>query len=167
MRRPFGDDASVVDDPDAVCEDVCLLEILRRQEDGDAVLAREPSDLVPERGAALDVEPGGRLVEEEDPRPVDERHREVEATLHAARVAAHLPVGGLGQADPLEQLVRTRGAHVAGQRLERRLQAEVLAARQQPIERGLLERCADAGPNLRPLAGDVVTADARDAGRRR
>jgi hypothetical protein len=47
----------VVDDPDPVGEHVRLLEVLRGQEDGDAVLAREPRDLLPERGAALDVEP--------------------------------------------------------------------------------------------------------------
>ena len=58
--------------------------------------------------AALDVEAGRRLVEEEDARPVDERHREIEPALHPARVAAHLAVGGLGQADALEQLVRAR-----------------------------------------------------------
>ena len=38
-RRALGDDPAVVDDPDAVGEHVGLLEVLRRQEDGDAVLA--------------------------------------------------------------------------------------------------------------------------------
>ena len=42
-RRALGDDVAVVDDPDAVGEDVGLLEVLRGQEDGDAVLAREPA----------------------------------------------------------------------------------------------------------------------------
>ena len=63
------------------------------------------ADLLPQSGAALDVEPRRRLVQEEDPRPVHERQREVEATLHAAGVAAHLAVGGLGQADALDQLL--------------------------------------------------------------
>src|SRR4029078_1014383 len=49
----LGDDVAVVDDPDAVGENVRLLEVLGRQEDGDLVLAREPGDLAPERGAAL------------------------------------------------------------------------------------------------------------------
>jgi hypothetical protein len=65
----------VVDDPDAVGEHVGLLEVLRGQEDGHAVLAARAGDLVPERRAALQVEPGRGLVEEEDPRPVDERER--------------------------------------------------------------------------------------------
>ena len=55
-RRALGDDPAVVDDPDAVGEDIGLLEVLRREEDCDALLAREAPDLVPERGAALRVE---------------------------------------------------------------------------------------------------------------
>ena len=67
-RRALGDDLAVVDDPDPVGERVGLLQVLGGEEDGDAVLGGEPRDLVPERGAALDVEAGGRLVEEEDAR---------------------------------------------------------------------------------------------------
>ena len=74
-RRPLGDDVAVVDDPDAVGQDVGFLEVLRREEHRDALLAREPADLVPERGAALDVEPCRRLVEEEDAGTVRERQR--------------------------------------------------------------------------------------------
>src|SRR5947207_2659645 len=84
FRGALGDDMAVVDDPDAARERVGLLEVLGREEDGDAVLAREPGDLGPEGGPALHVEPGRRLVEEEDRRPVGEREREVEPALHAA-----------------------------------------------------------------------------------
>ena len=107
-RRALGDDLAVVDDPDPVAEDVGLLEVLRRQEDGDAVLLGEPRDLLPERGPRLRVEAGRRLVEEEDARAVDEREREVEPALHPAGVRPHLAVGGVGQADALEQLVAAR-----------------------------------------------------------
>ena len=89
--------------PDPVGEDVRLLEVLRREEDRDAVLAREARDLFPERGAALWIEPGGRLVEKEDARPVHEGEREVEPALHPARVAPDLAVGGLREPDALEQ----------------------------------------------------------------
>ena len=58
----------------------------------------EAADLGPERVAALRVEAGRRLVEEEDARAVDEREREVEAALHPARVRAHLAVGGAASA---------------------------------------------------------------------
>ena len=75
---------AVVDDPDAVGEDVRLLEVLGRQKDSDLVLTREPGHLVPKRGAALDVETGGRLVEEEHTGAVHKRHREIEPALHPA-----------------------------------------------------------------------------------
>ena len=96
--------------PTRSASDVGLLEVLGGEEDGDAVLAREPRDLLPERGAALDVEAGGRLVEEEDPRLVDERQRQVEPPLHPARVAADFAVRGFGEADALEQFAAARFA---------------------------------------------------------
>ena len=102
LWRALGDDVPVVDDPDAVREDVRLLQVLRRQEDGDAFLLRKPADLLPQGRPALDVEPGRRLVEKEDARAVDERQRQVEAPLHPARVAADLAVGGLGETDSRE-----------------------------------------------------------------
>ena len=141
--RALGDDVPVVDDPDPVGERVGLLEVLRGQEDGDAVLAREPRDLAPERASALHVEPGRRLVEEEDRRPVREREREVEPALHPARVAADLAVGCERQPDPLEQLLRADAALGAGDPVQRALEPEVLAAGEQVVERGLLQRGAD------------------------
>src|SRR5439155_15392221 len=132
-------------------EHVGLLEVLRGQEDGDAVLAREPSDLGPEGRAALRVEAGRRLVEEEHARAVDQRERQVEAALHPAGVALDLAVGSLHQADALEQLVGAGPAFRAWKRLESRLESQMLASGQQPVERGLLERCTDRRAYARPL----------------
>ena len=42
VGRALGDDAPVVDDPDAVGQHVGLLEVLRGQEDGDAVVGGQP-----------------------------------------------------------------------------------------------------------------------------
>ena len=144
-RRALGHDPPVVDDADAVREHVRLFEVLRGEEDGDAVLLRETPDLGPERGAGLRVEPGRRLVEEEDARAVDEREREVEAPLHPARVRAHLALGRGLQADALEQLVGPLVALGLRDAVQRRLEAQVLAAGQQRVERGFLEGGAD-GP---------------------
>ena len=106
IGRSLGDDVPAVDDPDAVGEHVRLFEVLRRQEDRDALGLREASDLAPERGAALRVEPGRRLVEEQGARLVNQRERQVETALHPARVALDLAVGGSRQPDPFEQLRR-------------------------------------------------------------
>ena len=142
--RALGDDPPVVDDPDAVGKHVRLLEVLRRQEDGHALLAWPAARTSSQSAvAALDVEPGGRLVEEQDARAMDERERQVEPALHPAGVAAHLAVGRVVETDALEQLVGARPALGPRQRLERRLQAQVLAAGEQRVERGLLERRPD------------------------
>jgi hypothetical protein len=150
--------------PTPVGERVGLLQVLGGEEDGDPVLVGEPRHLFPEGGAALDVEAGGGLVEEEDPRPVGEGERQVEAALHPARVAAHLAVGGVGEADPLQQLVAAALALGLAEAVEGGLQAHVLAAGQQRVERRLLQRGADRRPHPRPLLDDVEAADPRGAG---
>ena len=55
-----------VDDADPVGELVGLLEVLGGEEDRHAELVVQPPDLLPDPGAAHRVEPGGRLVEEQD-----------------------------------------------------------------------------------------------------
>ena len=142
-RRPLGDDAALVDDPDAVGEDVRLLEVLRREEHGHALLAAQARDLLPHRRAALRVEAGRRLVEEEHAREVDEREREVEPPLHPTRVALHLAVARLGEPDALEELVRVHLPLRLRDALERRLEAQVVAAGEERVERSLLERDPD------------------------
>ena len=165
--RALGDDHAPVDDPDAVGEDVGLLEVLRREKDGRALLAGEPLDLVPERGPRLHVQAGRRLVEKEDARVVQQREGEVEAALHAARVGLGLAVGGVGEADALEQLVAAPRALGARDALQPALQAHVLAAGQHRIERDVLQRDADRGAHLGALRGDVEAGDGGAAGGRR
>ena len=89
---------------------------------------------------------------------VHEREREVEAALHAAGVAADLAVGRVGEADALEQLGAAAAALALGQAVQRGLEAQVLAAGEQRVERGLLERGADRLAHLRALADDVEAA---------
>ena len=57
---------------------VRLLEVLRGEEHGHALLPREAGDLRPEGAPALGIEAGGGLVEEEDRGTVDERGGGVE-----------------------------------------------------------------------------------------
>ncbi len=98
LGRALDDDLAAAHDRDALCEPVGLLEVVRREQDREALLLREALDLGPQRDARLRVEPGGRLVEEEHARPVDEADRDVEPPLHPAGVAARDAVGGLAAA---------------------------------------------------------------------
>ena len=86
---------------------VGLLEVLRGEQERRA-LADQLADDVPHAEPAARVEAGGRLVEEEQPRPADQGAGEVEPAAHAARVGLHDAVGGVGEVELLEQLGRPR-----------------------------------------------------------
>src|SRR5205807_2231478 len=56
---------AVVDDSDAAAI-LCLIQVVRGHEDGDADLIAEPSNVIPDGVAGLRIQPGGRLVQEEN-----------------------------------------------------------------------------------------------------
>ena len=68
----------------------------------------EALDALEDRVAALRVDADGRLVEDEQPRAVQQADADVEPPLHAARVGLGLVVGAVGQADHVEHLVDAR-----------------------------------------------------------
>ena len=76
-------------------------------------------------------------------RPVHEGEREVEPPLHPSRVRAHLALGRRLEADALEELVGPPVALGLRDAVQRGLEPQVLAAREQRVERGLLEGSAD------------------------
>ena len=112
-RGALGDDPAVVDDDDVVGELVGLVEVLGGEEQGGAV-AHEVAQHVPQLDAAARVEAGGRLVEEEHRRRGDQARGEVEPAPHAAGVVLDHLVAGLGQREPLEQLLGRRASRGGG-----------------------------------------------------
>ena len=159
-RRALGDDLAVVDDPDPVGELVGLLEVLGGEEDGRALVV-ERFDLLPDRLAADRVEAGGRLVEEEDARLVDERRGEVEPAAHAARVGADPAVGGLDEARPGRAAPR-RGARPSARRqaVQRRLEAGSARGRSSAGRaRPPGARRRSSARTARGLGDDVVAGD--------
>ena len=56
-------------------------------------------------GARLDVEADGRLVEQQQPRPMQQRARDLEPPHLAAGEIAHLAAGAVGEPDPRQHLV--------------------------------------------------------------
>src|SRR5262249_9384436 len=136
-RRVVRDYVAFVDDGDARGEAICLLEVLRREHDGRAVvdeLADHSPDLVP----AVRIETGGRLVEEEARRAVDERGGEIDAAAHPARVRPHGPVCRGGKLEPLEKGIRAAGDLAPRKMDEPSDQAEVLAPGQVGVDGGVL-----------------------------
>ena len=164
LRGVLGDQEPVRDDPHAVGELVRLLQVLRGQEDRRAVVV-QGLDLLPDRLAADRVEAGGRLVEEEDSRLVDERGRQVEPAAHPARVGADAPIGRVVDVNPVEQRVGALLALGARKSVQGRLKPDELAAGHERVERRLLERDADRLADLARLGDDVVARDLRGAAR--
>ena len=96
-----------------------------------------------------------------------EGEREVEPPLHPAGVTRDLPVGGVDEPDPMDELVRTRLALALRDALQRRLQPQVVTCGEERVEGGFLQRHTDQPADLRPVLHDVVAADERRPGGRR
>ena len=96
-RRAEREQLAPVDDREPVAELVGLLHVVRGEQDR---LTRgvQLAEDVPERDAALRIEPGGRLVEEEDRRPVHDRPGHHEPLRHAAGECQHRSLGPLRRA---------------------------------------------------------------------
>ena len=163
FRRSLDDDPAARHDRQPVGELVGLLEVVGRQQDREALLRGQALHLDPHRDARLGVEAGGRLVEEEDARPVDEPERDVEPALHPAGVAAHDPVGRVGEPDELEQLVHALLQLGAAHAVDPALQHQVLAAGGLAVEPRLLGHVAERAPGPVRVPDDVVPGDGRAA----
>ena len=160
-RRPLGDDAPVVDHHDVAGQAVGFLEVLRGQQDRRAV-ADQLLDGDPQALAALGVQPGGRLVEEEDRRVRHQRGGQVQPPAHAARVGLQHAITGAGQAEFLEQLVGPARRHLAAQVGEARHHVDVLPAREVLVHGGVLAGEPDDAAHRVGL-GDHVVAEHRGA----
>ena len=102
VGRALGDELAVGEDADPVGQLVGLLEVLGGEEDRGAEVGVQPAHLLPHGGAAHRVEAGGRLVEEQDLRVVDQGGGEVEPALHAAGVGADRSVHRVADVDELD-----------------------------------------------------------------
>ena len=93
----------LVDEGDPAAELLGLLEVVRRQQDRRA-LGVDPLDVVPQLEPQLDVDAGGRLVEDQQAGAMHQRAREDQPALHAARQRARAVIALLGQREGVEQL---------------------------------------------------------------
>jgi hypothetical protein len=102
---------------DPVRKTVGLVEVLRREEDGDAV-PDQFADRLPHRPAAARVQARGGLIEEDDLGTADQGHREVEPAPHPAGQGRRGLVRGFGQVEPLDELVHASPPPCAAQMVQ-------------------------------------------------
>src|SRR6185436_17053890 len=103
-RRAESDEMAVIDDRDAVAEALRLFHVVRREQHRTAAFAESRDDF-PQLDAALRIEAGRRLVEEEDVGPADERGRDGEALLLSAGELAHARGALLVERELAQQLL--------------------------------------------------------------
>src|SRR5262249_37065206 len=115
----------------------------------------------------LDVDPGGRFVEDQQPRPMHERARQGQAPLHAAGQLGIEHLRLLGQAEPLEQLVGALVYRRALQSIVSGLIDQDVADREIAIEVVFLRGQTDQGPRIAPVAYRILAEDPNGAGRKR
>src|SRR5437867_1346213 len=148
-RRTFGHQAAPREDADAVAHHLDLREQVARHEYSGAAVGQAPQEQ-PDLAHPRRVEPVRRLVEHEHLRPAEERERDPQALPHALAVRLHPLVPRRRQADLLQDLVDAGQAPPGllavptgpGEGLE------VPSARQEPVERGLLDQRARSAKRL-------------------
>ena len=146
----------------AIAETFRLGEIVRTQEDRAPAMA-EPLDQAVHVANCHRVEAGGRFVEKDDVRVVDEGARHGKALPHPLAVASHLVVGPLVEFEALEQL----GDALAAQRTRHAVDiAEILQGgtrRQAIVEGRRLGQDARAGADAGAVRLRIEAKDARAA----
>jgi hypothetical protein len=155
---------AAIDDGDAIAQPRRFFHVVRRVDDG---LARrlQLQQAVEDGVARLGIDADRRFVEQHEVGIVEDRCRQVQPPLHAARIGVDQVAAALAESDELERpddaLGETRRRHPVDAAEE----GQVLLGRQELVERERLRRHADAGANGR-LPRRAQAADVDLAGRR-
>ena len=130
-------------------------------------LALEVPDRSPDLVAAARVEPGGRLVEEEDPGLRQQARAQVEPPSHPPGVGPGRAVGRIGEIEVAEQPIGAFGRLFPGEVEESPEHLEVLTPGQQLVDGSELAGQSDLLADGRRLLCDVVAEDLGSARIRR
>ena len=144
-QGPVHDDRALVEDGDPVGQRLGLLQLLGGEDDRGPAVGQVLHD-PPHLEAALGVQAGGGLVEEQHPRPAQQAHGDVEPAPHPAGVRARPPAarrrrGRTGRAG------RRRRPRGSGDPPEPGHEEQVLAAGEDLVHGGELAGEADGLPH--------------------
>src|SRR5215831_14155191 len=148
------------DDPRAVAD---FVDQMRRPQCGDALLAAEPAHMVEHELPAGDVEPDGRLVEQQQPRPVQQATGDLDPAALAAAQPADLVAKLIGEAHPVDFLAAPARRLAMRHTMQGGMVEQVLLDREVEVEGWLLKDDADLPQALRGLLADIQAKDTDDA----
>ena len=158
VAGPLRDHPPVIDHRDPVGELVGLLEVLGREHDRRPVADELPHDR-PDLVTAARIEPGGGLVEKQDPRTREQARREVEPAAHPSGVRACRTVGSVGELEALQQLGRPPSRLVAREVEQAAEHLEVLPPGEDLVDGGELSGEPEQLANDRGLVHHVMPED--------
>ncbi len=154
-RRAFGDDPPVVQHHQGVGQAIGLFEVLGGQQHRGPAPHQLLDDL-PQVVAALGVETGGGLVQEQDDRPGHQCGGQVEPAAHATGIGLEDPVAGIFETELGEQLLRPAGHRRTAHVVEVPDHLQVLATGQVLVDGGVLPGQADDAAHQGSLLAHVV-----------
>src|SRR4051812_14407600 len=157
-RRADGDRGAVRHDRHLVAEALGLLDVVRAHEDRDA-LGAQPVDERPQLLAHLRVQADRRLVEEQQPGPVQEGARDEQAPAHAAAERVDLRVAAFAQVGEAERALDRVLALALGHAVQVREDEEVLLGGQRNVEVVELRHDAHLGARLLGVVWEPVAED--------
>jgi hypothetical protein len=163
LRRAHRDGLAVRHDRHRVGEPLRLLDVVRRHEDRGAFAAQRV-DQRPQLLAHLRVQADRRLVEQQQPRAVDEPARDQQPPPHAARQLVDLRRAPVGEVGDLERALDRRPALGPAEPVEVGEDAQVLLDGQRRVEVVELRHDAHLGPRDLRLLGQPVAQDLELAG---
>ena len=144
VERARGDELARGEEPDPVAQGLDLAQDVRREQDGEVALLHEPPEQREQLLHARRVDRDRRLVEDQDGRLLDQGVGDAEALAHAAGVRLGLAVGGVLEADLVEQLVDPGLGVGTRDAVELGGVAQVLAAGHAAVEADVVGQVADA-----------------------
>ena len=148
----------MVHDRDPLAELVGLLHVVRGEQDRLAVPV-QLAEHVPQREPALRVEAGGRLVEEQHGRAVEDRPCHHQPLRHPAGQGVDRGLGPFGQLELLEQVVSDLPGLLRTHAEQPTVEVQVLPDRQLAVEGVLLRHDAAQLLGQRRMGGDVDPAE--------
>ena len=161
-ERAFGQDVAAVHDRDPVAEPLGLAHDVRREDDALALVA-QLGDRLQQRPGHEHVEAGGRFVEDQHRRIVDDGPGDRDLLLHAGRHLRAEHVANFVHLQPLEDRFHPLAEQLVGHAVE---PAEVLdhfPGRHAVVDGGVGRDEADLVPHQRRLREHVEAVDGRRA----
>jgi len=135
-----------------------------RPDDGHRAVLIEFLDVIPDMTPRLGVQPERRLVEEQNPGPMDKPSGDLQPPLHAPRILLDQGRGFIFKVDQAEHLADPGRPLGLAEAVHHGMELQVFPPGELAVEGRVLENHADRAPHAVPVARDV---ESRHLGRSR